>query len=34
MCFDWLFNMQIPASTPTIWVLRPVGKTFVTGMGN
>jgi len=32
MCFDWLFNMQVPDSTEHIYVCRPTGKTFVTGL--
>lgn len=32
MCFDWLFNMQIPESSEHIIVIRPNGKTFITGL--
>ena len=32
MCFDWLFNMQVPDSTATIIVQRPTGKTFINGL--
>ena len=32
MCLDWLFNMQIPESSPRCVVIRPSVKTFVNGM--
>ena len=32
MCFDWLFNYQVPESTATIIVQRPTGKTFINGL--
>ena len=32
MCFDWLFNLQVPASTDRTLILGPTGKTFVTGL--
>ena len=32
MCLDWLFNMQIPESTEHVIVVRPTGKTFITGL--
>ena len=32
MCFDWLFNMQIPDSTDRVHVVRPSAGTFVTGL--
>ena len=32
MCFDWLFNMQIPKSTDRVHVVRPSAGTFVTGI--
>ena len=32
MCFDWLFNMQIPASTEHRVIVRPSAKTFITGL--
>ena len=31
-CFDWLFNMQIPATTDDCVIVRPTSKTFVTGL--
>ena len=34
MCLDWLFNMQIPESTDKVVVIRPSGKTFVTGLAS
>ena len=34
MCFDWLFNFQIPESTDKVVVIRPAGKTFVTGLAS
>ena len=33
MSFDFFFNLQIPNSTDTVIVLRPVGKTFINGLG-
>ena len=32
MCFDWIFNYQIPASSPQRVVIRPSAGTFVTGI--
>ena len=32
LCFDKLFNLQIPASTDDIVVIRPSSKTFVNGI--
>ena len=32
MCFDRLFNMQIPESTDSVVVLRPNSKTFINGL--
>ena len=34
MCFDWLFNMQIPASTKQRVIIRPSAKTFITGLAS
>ena len=31
---DWIFNLQIPRSTDTCIVLRPKGKTFITGVAS
>ena len=33
MC-DWLFNLQIPDSTEQVIILRPVRKTFITGLAS
>lgn len=32
MCFDWLFNLQIPASTKDVVIVRPSAKTWVNGL--
>ena len=32
MCFDWLFNKQIPKSTERKYIVRPVAGTFITGL--
>ena len=34
MCLDWLFNMQIPASTSNRVIIRPAAKTFITGLAS
>ena len=31
---DCLFNLQVPHSTATTIILRPVGKTFITGVAS
>lgn len=31
---DWLFNLQIPKSTSERIVIRPKGKTFITGVAS
>ena len=31
---DWLFNLQIPQSTDKKLVIRPRGKTFITGIAS
>ena len=33
MC-DWIFNSQIPDSSSNIVVVRPIAKTFVTGLAS
>ena len=33
MC-DWIFNSQIPDSSNNIVVVRPIAKTFVTGLAS
>ena len=33
MC-DWIFNSQIPNSSSNIVVVRPIAKTFVTGLAS
>ena len=32
MCFDWLFNMQIPDPTDRVHIVRPSAGTFCTGL--
>lgn len=32
MCFDWLFNRQIPESNGVYVVARPASKTWVNGL--
>ena len=32
MCFDWLFNLQVPHSTDRVVIMRPASKTFTTGL--
>ena len=32
MCFDWLFNRQIPESNSSFVVARPASKTWVNGL--
>ena len=34
MCLDWLFNMQVPESGEDVVIIRPSGKTFVTGLAS
>ena len=34
MCLDRLFNLQVPASTERVVVIRPSGKTFVSGLAS
>ena len=31
---DWLFNMQVPESTPNKIIIRPTGKTYITGIAS
>ena len=32
MCFDWLFNTQIPRSSSSVVIVRPASKTWVNGL--
>ena len=34
MCFDWLFNMQIPDSNNRTVIVKPTAKTFITGLAS
>ena len=34
MCFDWLFNLQIPDSDDRTVIVRPTAKTFFNGLAS
>ena len=29
---DWFFNLQVPITRPGCFIIRPTGKTFITGI--